>query len=454
MAANSLDGWLPAVLPVSVCSFRADDKRIAQTLLDAGGVAAQSEPDVEIAPAGALRGDAAHAVVCIDAAQSEGGSRLVRAPLRAAGLAEARVRALRARRALQRAGYGSTSTVMWDIDHVLYVPHLRASRRGRPLAELLPQRAVVSGTRGAEEPTTLQAAVGDAARAAGTTLTYGWPLARAGGIVVVADNGVLNVAVGPGRRKIEVQQTVLASLAGAPAAVTRQLPSTLAVGRSGLADWSLEKRMPGTSPHGEVSPTLARDAVEFLVALYGADAGAAPATSISGDADVLAEVCLRPENAERLQTIGASLERDLFDIPRGFGHGDFWTKNLLAVDERLTGVVDWDGAGAGRLPVLDLLHLLLSAHRDRTRQYLGSALVDHLLPWARSGGDDLVRSYLRQIDLELDPEQLERLAIAYWLDRMALEVKGFSDRARRPVWVRNNVDNVVAALAERSSLPA
>jgi hypothetical protein len=110
------------------------------------------------------------------------------------------------------------------------------------------------------------------------------------------------------------------------------------------------------------------------------------------------------------------------------------------IGERLTGVIEWDAAGPGRLPLLDLFHLQLDARRRRTREYLGVAVVEHLFPWARAGGDELVRSFCRRIGLGIDAERLEMLAIAYWLDRVASDLRTFADRRHRPVWLRQNVD--------------
>ena len=202
-----------------------------------------------------------------------------------------------------------------------------------------------------------------------------------------------------------------------------RLPRTLAAGRTGIADWSLDLRIQGTAPDADLSPRLLGEAVDFLVALHGAGDHSAPPASIARDAEVLASVCVRHENGERVRDLGAVLERDLADVPRGFGHGDFWTRNLLVLDGRLAGVIDWDGAGPGRLPLIDLLHLRISAHQERTRRPFARALVDDLLPWARAGGDEVAQAYLSRIGLELDSGRLEQFVLAYWLDRMALEVR-------------------------------
>ncbi len=449
-AADSRAGWLPALLPADARSFRVSDPILADALTNAGGEIVEERPDVEIASGGDLSGDAATVIISADAAQAEGGSLLRRAPRRAAGFLQARLHGRSARRLLARHGYPHTSAVMWDINQVVYLPEIKDRRRERPLAELLPQRVIVVGRRTHAGQTALEAAVEAAAQAGGSPLVHGWPLARESGVIAVADGGVINVAIGPGRRKIEDQRLALHALEHAPPVVADRLPRTIAYGRVGLADWSLETRLRGAPAARELPAELLDEVVGFLAALHEVGDPAAPRRSVAEDAHVLARVCVKPGNADRLRALGATLERDLAEVPRGFGHGDFWTRNLMVEEATLIGVIDWDGAGPGRLPLLDLLHLLLSARRDRTRQYVGEAMVDYLLPWARAGGDETVRSYMDQIGVGLDRTRLEELVIAYWLDRMALEVRTFSDRADRPFWIRNNVECVVEALSERA----
>jgi hypothetical protein len=453
-AVNALSSWLPAVLPAEARRFRALDGQMKATLADAGADCSGIAPDVEIAPLSELAGDARHAIISIDASQREGGALLVRAPRRAAAALRASLRARRTGKELHARGYDVVEVFPWDIDHLLYLPGVRDSRRGHPLAEWLPERAIVSGTRGAREPTMLEAVTKEAQAAAGGELRHGWPLARPAMLVVITDRGVLNVAVGQGRIKIELQNAALAALANAPAEVTQRLPRVIASGRTGLADWSLDSKLSGSAPPGQLPPALVAEAVDFLVALHEVDDPSSPAASIAADADMVASVCMTPENASRIRQLGEALERDLADVPRGFGHGDFWTHNLLVSGERLTGVIDWDGSGHRRLPMLDLLHLLLSAHRGRTREYFGRALVSYLLPSARAGGEPPVREYARRIGMALDADRLEALALAYWLDRMALEISAFQDRAHRPVWVRDNVEYVIESLGEHSLIPA
>lgn len=454
--AYAMLGWLPAVVAADARRFRTTDERLRATLVDAGGELTASAPDVEIAAAAAaLHGDAHEAIVVVDCSQPEGGRLARRAPRRLLATGQARAHAAAERRALRRRGYADSATVLWDIDHLLYVPGVRDSRRRRPLAELLPQRALVIGARDPRGPTLLEAVAAEAGEVLGERLDHGWPLARPAMVVAVGSRGVLRIAVGPGRRIIDQQQAALQGLADAdpPSLLADRLPWALARGRTGLADWSLDARLRGTPSGARLSRRLLGDCLEFLVALHRAD-GAPPASRVGiGDAAaVVAGACAAADDAERVRALGQALDARLEDLPRGFGHRDFWTRNLLTDADRLTGVVDWDGAGPGRLPLLDLLHLRLTARLERTRGYLGDGVVGHLLPWAAAGGDGVAAAYAERIGFSLDRPRLEALVLAYWLDRVAFEIGMFADSAAEPLWLRRNVDGVVAALEQSGHL--
>ena len=92
--------------------------------------------------------------------------------------------------------------------------------------------------------------------------------------------------------------------------------------------------------------------------------------------------------------------------------------------------------------------------RAGTHQFLGPALVEHLLPWARAGGDDHSRAYARQIGIEPTAQELETFVLAFWLDRVGHEVSSYADRAERPVWIEQNVDLVLQAIADAGILEA
>jgi aminoglycoside phosphotransferase (APT) family kinase protein len=358
------------------------------------------------------------------------------------------------RRLLRARGYGTTEIILWDVDQFVYLPGVSSETGARRLAELLPQRALVVGRRGPAAPTVLEAVVREVARQTGRAVKRGLPLARVGLTLGLTDDYVVRIAIGPGRRKIELQRTALDLLSeSAPAGVvTERVPWLVASGKLGLADWSAERRLPGSAASSDLTPQLLEDCIDFLIELHAAGGAGARAPS-SKDAAIVAVACRRPDHREAVLELGQDLDSRLAQLPRGFGHGDFWTRNLLVEGGRLVGVIDWDAATPDRLPLLDLLHLLLSAHRERTREYLGAALVRHQLPWARTGGDDIVRAYCRRLKIEVDSELLEALVLAYWLNRVGFELSLFADRAARPLWMHNNVHLVLETLAGEGRPP-
>jgi len=450
---SSLHGWLAAVLPADTRSVRVSQPELASTLRDAGAEVSGDSAALEISGPADFGGDAEHAILFLDAGQPEGGARALRIGRRLTGAAQIRLEARRWRRRLSSAGYRSTYVVPWDVEHFIYLPGVHGSLRRRRMAEHFPQRALVVGSRSQTAPTTvLQAVATDAAAHIGRPLTYGWPLARAGMLVALTPECALRVAVGPGRLKLELQRAALDKLrhADPPRLVTMRIPWALGSGRTGLADWSADRRLPGRISI-ELSEAETEDALEFLVALFTAGGGELDPALMRNRAAVIAGACAEEDLQQTALRVGARLDEVLASVPRGFAHGDFWAHNLLVQRGHLAGVVDWDGAGPGRLPLLDLFHMRLSAQRERTRQYLGAALLDQLLPALRAG-DPLVTSYCERIGMTAGEALLEHLAIAYWLDRVAFELRMFGDRAGRPLWMQENVHRVLERLPAESSI--
>ena len=83
--------WLAAVLPAAARRFRIVDPQLASTIRSAGGELVDSAPDVEIAPAKELGGDAGTAIVPLGVVLPEGGSRAVRAARRSIGFVRVRM---------------------------------------------------------------------------------------------------------------------------------------------------------------------------------------------------------------------------------------------------------------------------------------------------------------------------------------------------------------------------
>jgi aminoglycoside phosphotransferase (APT) family kinase protein len=285
----------------------------------------------------------------------------------------------------------------------------------------------------------------DASVSAADSKLLGAPSIRSGLVAAMTDKGLIRIAVGPSRRQLEGQSRALELLqaTGPEAPVAERAPWVLASGKSGLAEWSLERRLAGSRPTTLTDPLRAQ-CLDFLVALHAAD-GSDTTLLPSKDAESIA--VFRPERRAALTAVGSRLDAALADVPRGFGHGDFFLGNLLTDGDHLSGVVDWDAGGPGRLPLLDLIHLQHLAQYSLADEDWGPSLVRHLVPWAQSGGDDVARTYCSRIGLELRPGLLENLAAAYWLDRTAYTLRTHRQRRTEPRWLARNVDHVLEAVA-------
>jgi hypothetical protein len=315
------------------------------------------------------------------------------------------------------------------------------------LIEYLPQRALVVGGGARPTRTLLDEALAEASRATGLALGASPPSVRAELLIVETAEGILRVAVGPGRRQILGQRSALAALRAcpAPALVTERIPSELASGTCGIAEWSLESRLPGTRAAASIDAPLLGDCLDFLAALHSACRSDADANMFLEQAEVVVDVC-PPEQARVVRALAERLGKALADLPRGFAHGDFFHGNLLADGGRLVGVVDWDAAGPRRLPILDLLHLRLMSIRGMADVDWGPSLLRHLLPWARAGGGDWIRSYCHRSGLTVDPKRLEALVVAYWLDYASYQLRTHLHRFEQPRWIDRNIHQVLRSV--------
>jgi phosphotransferase family enzyme len=437
--------WLVVALPASARRIRAADPAVAETLAQAGAEVGEEHPDVEIGPLSTIRGDADWAVVPFDAGPPKGTALVSRSMRRIIDSLAARRRAAAAARALRRRGYRETAVLLWDLQQSLRAPGL-ASRRYRvgPVA-LVPLGAAARGSKNGG-PSLYETVRAEAERQTESRLDPGAPMVREGVLLSISPDVVLRVALGAGREPMLRQRAALESLrtGSLPAEVDSRLPWPLGHGKTGLADWAVERRLRGEAAPDVVEGSLLDECVDFLVTLFAAGELATPA-SPADDAETVASHC-SPDTAGRVRALGRLLEQELADVPRGFAHGDFSTTNLLIEDGRLTGVVDWERAGPGRLPLLDLFKLLLEGDRLARRATLGASLVHFLLPWARAGGDETARGYCTRIGFDPEPRLLEHLLAAFWLDRFAYELRTVADRSERSDWMLSNIYNVVRAL--------
>ena len=435
--ANLWHSWLPLGLPAEASRLQVRDPALAATLTDAGAEIVASGADAEIATSGDVSGTTPWAAVPVEAAMTQSRIRVARLGARAARSAVVRSRARRAAAGLRSAGYPDVSVFTWE-------PSLRVAPLGSPAPGLLarfPLRAVAIG-RAPGTPTILDESV----RAAG----IGPPrsLRAKGGLAFAfGDDSVLRVAVGPGRHKLAAQRTALEQLRALdpPAGVTARLPRQLGSGWTGLGFWTAEQRLEGSPPPGP-TPALLAECVDFLAGLWAAGRGAPVGPrGLRAQAERIAAVS-SGEAAARVLALAERAEAELAQLPRGFAHGDFGLPNLFVRDGTLSGVADWEAAGAGALPFLDLFHLLVELEL-REREGVGAGFARILLPLVAAGGGPHVARYGELVGIRPTPELLRALASAYWLELIGYALATYDRGERRQRrFVAENVEGPLRAL--------
>jgi aminoglycoside phosphotransferase (APT) family kinase protein len=366
-------------------------------------------------------------------------------PLRAIA---SRVAAARIERQLRAGGLAVERLDMGDRSrrHALGLGG-RLWRRGH-----VPEGVIVVATAGARPDSVLERALADAARALEAPIRVRGARVLASGIVLVELEGgrpsMLRLAAGPARALLGGAQGRLALLAAAnpPALVRERVAWTLTEGDLGLAAYSLEPRLSGRHPR-KLSPALWEECLEFLTALRALPAAPRPAAgSLAEDIRALAPH-VRSSDGDILARLEAALDERLADVPLGWAHGDFWSRNLLSRGNHLIGVLDWDAASPSALPLLDLLHLIALSDPRLRRLPHGERCRRALWPLTRSGGDARLRSHCAAVGVPDDPVTLEALAIAYWLTRVARDLRTFADRPSRRDWMESNLRRPLTYLA-------
>jgi aminoglycoside phosphotransferase (APT) family kinase protein len=175
-------------------------------------------------------------------------------------------------------------------------------------------------------------------------------------------------------------------------------PVPLAIGTPGQGypwDWSVARWLPGEVATGEriADPRqAATDLARFVTALRRLDPTGAPPAGrgrplATRDASVREAIVALDGTLDTGAVAAAweaALEAPAWEGPPVWSHGDLYDGNLLAQDGRLTGVIDWAGAGVGD-PACDLI-VAWSLFAGEARDAFRAGVEVDDATWARGRG--------------------------------------------------------------------
>ncbi|MCA9879809.1 MAG: phosphotransferase [Thermomicrobiales bacterium] len=168
------------------------------------------------------------------------------------------------------------------------------------------------------------------------------------------------------------------------------LPQKLAAGEKGGLVYRAERLLPGTPASrllaaGGAPQWLLDAMVTAIAALHQETAftGRVDAARLRSwvydPTDTLLELCgARPGWSDYRPAVGrlrADLRDELLDqaVALSWIHGDYWPANVLIAEDAqaVTGIIDWDLAEAAGLPLLDVMHLMISMRMIEQQQEMG-----------------------------------------------------------------------------------
>lgn len=170
-----------------------------------------------------------------------------------------------------------------------------------------------------------------------------------------------------------------------------------------------------------------RLALNFIVRLHLATQIPVKLQEATWDESIMPLLDPGLRSTEQLAGINAAYIRDYlmqeltgYTWPFVLSHGDFWLGNLLFDMKArcLLGVIDWDRALPRSLPLIDLLHLLLSGRLDyqqRPTVLFGKVLLEGL----NREDSGIVESYLQRMGFSLSFRQLRAFLLLDWLLRIS-----------------------------------
>ena len=322
---------------------------------------------------------------------------------------------------------------------------------------LVPTGWIVVASRQERPGSVVEAAAARASSALGRELhERGMSVVESGKVMLELADGaerryILRVTAGSSTPFLENALEAVGALTSSnvPDAVRDRLVEPLTVDRLGPALYSLEPKVAGEHPR-RMSARLWQDCLDFLVALHrlpggGGDTAAFVQTEVGGDLELVARH-VDARGRKVLELLQPELADCLGGVPLGWEHGDFWLQNLLAREGRLATVLDWDTAARASLPMLDLMDLIALSSRRSSTLTPGPRSVGVLWPLVRAGGDRRMHEYAEATGTPRDARTLRALARAYWLRRVARDLRDYPDRQVRRRWIAENIHAPLAEL--------
>jgi hypothetical protein len=238
----------------------------------------------------------------------------------------------------------------------------------------------------------------------------------------------------------------VACLQALEAAGIERAPRLVGEGTIAGVRWTAETVLPGKRPH-RLTDRLLAQVTEFLLQL---------ASDVPSDGTVVGDDLrhvghLFPHAHASVARIADTIEPLAAELPKVVRHGDLLLANLLVLDGRLTGIVDWETWHAGGVPGADLLQLVAS---NGLRLHGEVGTLWRARPWNSPAFLRAATPYFESLDMRVDEDVLLTVAVAWWANR----VRALMRRCERwhlawePTWVSSNIDEVVGSIFQELRL--
>lgn len=218
-------------------------------------------------------------------------------------------------------------------------------------------------------------------------------------------------------------------LSALESAGVERVPRALRAGEIASAGWALESRLDGTRPV-RLGDELVGDVLTLLAGLSRSEG---PPRAFEDDLDAIGRHLPDARKAleELVEPHRVSIER----MPAVVRHGDLWVGNLLEVEGRLSGVVDWDAAHSEGVPGTDLVHLLGGEGS------LGERFARR--PWRDEAFRRATSTYWEAVGVDPEITTLDAVGVAWWVGQVAANLDRLPHLAGDSAWMDANVREVL-----------